>query len=152
MKVKRIILFGLILVLLGIIFVFSNENGIKSNATSDAFTEKVIDTISKEEINPKEKESIILNTRMLVRKTAHFTLYFSLGVLIMLLLHTYQVKHLLCLSLLICIILACGDEFHQLFTIGRTAQVSDVIIDSIGSACGILIVNIYYNIQKAIKK
>ena len=75
MKVKRIILFSLILILLGIIFVFSNENGIKSNKTSDAFTEKIIDKVTKTEISDEEKQSIIIQTRRLVRKSAHFTLY-----------------------------------------------------------------------------
>jgi len=151
MKVKRIILFSLILILLGIIFVFSNENGIKSNKTSDAFTEKIIDKVTKTEISDEEKQSIIIQTRRLVRKSAHFTLYFTLGLLIMLLSSSYQIKHVFLTSLVICFLLACSDEFHQLFTIGRTAKFSDVIIDTMGSTCGILVINIYYNIKKAVK-
>ena len=41
------------------------------------------------------------------------------------------------LALVICVLCAMLDEFHQLFVPGRAAQVKDVIIDSIGAIAGI---------------
>ena len=46
------------------------------------------------------------------------------------------------MSMIICIIYASLDETHQLFVYGRTAQVLDVLIDSIGSLISMLIIKI----------
>ena len=52
-------------------------------------------------------------------------------------------------TLLICIIYAASDELHQAFVPGRGAHVSDVIIDSAGSALGILIVTVSKRLRKS---
>ena len=41
---------------------------------------------------------------------------------------------------------ACSDEFHQLFTNGRSGQLCDVMIDMIGCLC--MIVIFYYYKKK----
>ena len=46
----------------------------------------------------------------------------------------------LCLSVLY----ACTDEFHQLFVDGRSAQVTDVLIDSVGALSGVLLTLLIY--------
>lgn len=40
-------------------------------------------------------------------------------------------------SLMFCILYAVSDEVHQLFVLGRGAQVTDVLIDSAGAFVGI---------------
>ena len=44
--------------------------------------------------------------------------------------------------MVICIIYASLDETHQLFVYGRTVQVLDVLIDSVGSLISILIIKV----------
>ena len=44
------------------------------------------------------------------------------------------------LALFISFLYACSDEFHQLFINGRSGQVSDVLLDTIGAGLGILMV------------
>ena len=46
------------------------------------------------------------------------------------------------IAIISCIIFAILDETHQIFSNGRTPQVLDIIIDSIGSTLGITIINI----------
>ena len=53
------------------------------------------------------------------------------------------------LSSLFCFIYACTDEFHQLFVMGRSCEIRDVLIDTLGSFVGILI---YYKIKLYINK
>ena len=85
-----------------------------------------------------------------IRKLAHYTLYFILGILSFLVVKDYSInKKLIIYSLLICFLYACSDEFHQLFIIGRSARVLDVMIDTFGSLCGI---SIFYIFNKKISK
>ena len=51
-------------------------------------------------------------------------------------------KRKILLSFLFGIIYAITDEFHQLFSSGRTAKILDVGIDTLGVGFGILIISI----------
>ena len=42
-------------------------------------------------------------------------------------------------SLVLAILYACSDEWHQRFTPGRTSSIIDVFIDTIGSVIGLAI-------------
>ena len=81
----------------------------------------------------------------MIRKIAHVTEYFILGILVISLLYDFNINKKATISILICIIFATMDEFHQLFVDGRTGRFVDVIIDSIGFGVGILI---YSKIKK----
>lgn len=68
----------------------------------------------------------------LIRKAAHFSEYALLGILSMLSLKKEK------WAVLVCIVIACFDETIQLFVAGRSGQISDVLLDSLGSCCGII--------------
>ena len=76
-----------------------------------------------------------------LRKAAHATEYLILTLLAALPLYTYGLrgKKLLLALFLFCVICASGDEFHQSFIPGRSPQITDVFVDSIGilTGCGI---------------
>lgn len=76
-----------------------------------------------------------------IRKGAHFFTYFILGVLVMnaLFISRKHVISSMLYSLVICVIYATTDEIHQLFIPGRSGEVIDVFIDSVGATVGILI-------------
>lgn len=141
MKTRKLILL-LIIILLLAIFLFSSQNGSQSINVSDKLSSIIIDkvyTLKNKEISLKEKNKLIRKNRYLIRKLAHFTLYFTLGILIYLLIFTYNVKKSFLKSILICLALASFDELHQLFTAGRSAKLGDVFIDTIGSIIGIIL-------------
>ena len=142
MKLKRVIYTILLIIWMLVIFLFSNQTASKSQSASDKVASDIVDVVevvTKNDIKESKKESIIENTRFIVRKTAHFTLYFILGIIVYLLLTSYNVKRPIFYSILFCFLYACSDEIHQLFSSGRTAKVMDVCIDTFGSSVAIII-------------
>lgn len=79
-----------------------------------------------------------------IRKNAHFFIYMFLGILVKNALSTSDVRGIkaVLIALVICAVYASTDEFHQSFVPGRTALVSDVLIDSTGSFIGIFLYSI----------
>ena len=73
----------------------------------------------------------------IVRKLAHFSEYLSINILI----YYYCLKFNL--SSLIVLFYAIRDEIHQIFIPGRSCQIRDVIIDLLGTICGIIILYLY---------
>lgn len=145
MKTKKIILIMLIILLNGIVFMFSGQTGEKSESLSDTVVIEIIDKyslVSKNEVSQNKKNEIVKNTRFLVRKGAHFTIYFLMGVLVYILVLCYDVKRPIILTLIVCFEFACFDEIHQLFSAGRSARIFDVGVDTLGSFGGILLVRL----------
>ena len=138
---------------MALIFAFSNQKDVDSSKISDSFIDRTVVKIYKifnENITKEKENEIIEKYTYPIRKFAHYTLYFILGILSFLVVKDYSInKKLIIYSLLICFLYACSDEFHQLFIIGRRARVLDVIIDTFGSFCSI---SIFYIFNKKISK
>lgn len=120
---------GVILWML-LIFLLSNESGVNSTKTSEIF------------VNPfRFFESLGIPIEVitwLIRKGAHFFLYFVLGILV-----SHAVSHqknAFLISLLLCLLYACSDELHQLLVAGRSGEIKDVIVDFMGSYIGVYLV------------
>ena len=132
---------------MALIFSFSNQKDVDSSKISDSFIDRTVVKIYKifnENITKEKENEIIEKYTYPIRKLAHYTLYFILGILSFLVVKDYSInKKLIIYSLLICFLYACSDEFHQLFIIGRSARVLDVMIDTFGSLCGISVFYIF---------
>jgi len=74
----------------------------------------------------------------IVRKGAHFTAYLILGLLLAHAVKPDDRKSYYSV-LLLCVLYAMSDEFHQTFISGRSGELRDVLIDSTGSLTGILL-------------
>lgn len=143
---KNILRIILILLLLGtfyIIFGFSSQDGEKSGSISRRITEKIatlIPQIQKE--NEIEKENIMNTMESIIRKMAHFSIYTAVGLLLMSLVSTYNIKekNRLIITLITGIIYASSDEIHQSFVPGRSPMITDVVIDTMGVILGILLI------------
>lgn len=143
--IKKLYLCILIL-WMGVIFAFSNQNAEVSENVSDGFTSKVVDvvsTVKKDESIKENKKEIIEDSRFFIRKTAHFSLYLVLGILIYLNVKDVKKINPIVISLIFCILYACSDEIHQMFINERTAKVLDVLIDTTGSLTGILLIYLF---------
>lgn len=139
---SRIICAILSLACMVTIFMFSREDGEKSSKTSGKVTDTVIDvTVKNYEQKPaKEKKSIREKVSFWVRKTAHFTIYTLLGLMVSLTIGKRKIFSLGTLgALLFCFMYAVSDEIHQSFTPDRSCEFRDVMIDTSGAALGILI-------------
>lgn len=141
MTLKRIIFTILLITWMGIIFIFSNQNGKSSKGLSDKIVDCIIDIVNVKEEN---KENVKETLGLIIRKGAHFTEYFILGLLCFLTFKSYNINNkLIIISICFSFIYACTDEFHQLFLDGRYGQFIDVIIDTCGSISGILLLNLF---------
>ena len=135
---KRI---SILLVVLWMLFIFimssfnstesSNQSGFIVNIISDIFNISNTDTLS-----------------LIIRKIAHFTEYFILGLLTYNMTYNYNKKTYI--SIIICILYAISDELHQLITPGRSCQIIDILIDSSGSILGIYLLHIFLKKKKII--
>ena len=131
MKNKRLVLAWTLLILwMLFIFIMSSFNGVMSSNQSGSIAVLIYNLF---DISDTEKVSFI------VRKCAHVSEFFILGILVINLVNKYNVKHIYLISFIICVLYASSDEFHQLFVPGRSGQVTDVLIDLIGVVLGLSI-------------
>lgn len=136
----------LLVVWMVVIFMFSNDNAVKSHEVSHKVINSSLDVYEKvfdSSLSSDVRSRIVSSSNYFVRKAAHVFEYFVLGILMINCLRLYGVKRIVLLSILGCFLYACTDEFHQLFT-GRSASCLDVLIDSFGSYSGILCYKIVF--------
>lgn len=138
---KKIIKLLLVLIVMATIFIFSSENDVKSDSRSDGLIIRTTEFILNRKLTDNEKELYISKYVVVVRKTAHFTLYFLLGLFYCSFLKEFDLtnKKLLLYTVLFVFIYACSDEIHQLFISGRSGEVLDVLIDTLGGFTSSLI-------------
>lgn len=75
----------------------------------------------------------------LLRKCAHFSEYFVLGILSTMTMFQTKRQHKKTTSLVLCALVASVDETIQLFVSGRSGQLSDVLLDSTGALVAIVL-------------
>lgn len=124
---------------LAVIFMFSHQEADKSSKLSDTFIYRNVELITKVfniKIDDTNKEMILTKYTTIVRKSAHFIVYLILGILMINVVRFYS-KKIIIYSLLYCLIYALSDEIHQMFIVGRSGELRDVLIDFMGSTIGI---------------
>jgi len=143
----------LILVILWmiVIFSFSNQKAVESTKLSDGLILKTVRIIEKITNKEYSDEEILEKFVKPVRKLAHFTIYLILGVLVYLYIKEFNISNKFIISLLICVLYAISDEIHQLFIVGRSGKILDVLIDSLGSLTGIFIMKKVGRLYEKIK-
>ena len=178
LSLKQIFYGVLVIVWMMLIYLFSSMNGVESHQKSKELIKKVVPSNNMATIEPpvqkensqntaisnkngneeikqiKSKKQIINDLDGPIRKLAHACEYAILAILIMLLIfkikRAQKLKYSL-VSLFLCFLYACTDEFHQRFVPGRGSQFSDVLIDTAGSLIGIILIWIIIGIIKCIK-
>lgn len=88
----------------------------------------------------------ITTLTIIVRKLAHFTEYFILGLLLINLFKNNNKRYLY--TIIIGVIYAISDEIHQLFVPGRSCDIKDVMIDTLGLLFSLIIIITYKNLTK----
>lgn len=121
---------------MGVIFMFSHQPAAQSSKISSSVTEKVLQII--EHIVPNASDEIDWWHRF-IRKNAHFFIYFVLSGLLIKPLKRQDVNKPILMAFIISVLYAMSDETHQLFIEGRSGQVRDVLIDSIGAATSLVL-------------
>ena len=127
-----------------LIFCMSAEPATESADRSGSVTEKVVSLLVPdfEEKTEEEKAEILSTADHIIRKIAHFCIFGMLGVLAVFVSLGYSASrgaHTV-RSIVFCAIYAASDEIHQYFVPGRGPKVTDVLIDSVGAFCGIVLI------------
>lgn len=148
MRNKRIIIYWImILGWMGFIFFMSNQPGDVSTKQSDL----VVMIFMKLGIGLEGSLGDIAT--LIVRKAAHFSEYFILGILTMNLFNYYfQAKLNKVYPLLFIFCYASVDEIHQYFIPGRSMAFKDIMIDTFGGLSAILAYNIIIRFRKTNEK
>lgn len=147
------------------IFLFSSQDNSASHLTSDGVVSFVASLTDDGfgQLDEADRAVVIKALDEPVRKIAHATEYAVLGIVLFAALGSLFpledddsirrgrreqtgggrmgmfLRTRVRLALLICFAYSCTDEFHQLFSSGRTARFSDCIIDTVGAAVGIMV-------------
>lgn len=154
-NIIRVILIVLLLMTFSIIFGFSSQDGEESKGLSRKITELITQNNEKiQSLSSQEKEEVLDRIEAVIRKIAHFSIYTIIGILLMALMCMFNIvdKTRVGITLVLGIIYAATDEFHQVFVQGRTALITDVVIDTMGVILGILLVLLIREIYRKIKE
>lgn len=119
----------LLILWMALIFFFSSQTGQESSSVSGVVSDTVIPVFGEVLTNS--------SIEFIIRKCAHMLEYFVLGVLVVLAFQKQKQLNSVWICLLFCMLYACSDEFHQLWVSGRSGQLQDVLIDTIGALVGI---------------
>lgn len=139
---KKRIIYGIFIILwMIIIFYFSSQNGVESQSTSDIFTKKIMSFLKISDTRIIEQTQEIIS--FIVRKSAHFLIYFLGGFFIYGFMNTYQFpkKKTIYYSILFGFIYSITDEIHQHFVPGRSMQIKDIFIDIFGVSVGTVLID-----------
>ncbi len=137
-----------LLLWMSMIFILSHQDATRSSQLSGGLMIAVMDAL-KELYRGISIEPETLH--FVLRKGAHFTAYLVLGVLAAYAKKPEGRKEWIRI-LIICILYAAGDEYHQTFIPGRSGEYRDVLIDSAGSVTGILFYAVTFNLLKRRKR
>lgn len=154
MKRFRILSWIPAIVFLCIIFSFSSQTGTESGSLSYTISYNIIELKNcflQEKKEPSQIASEAEQIHHYVRKFAHMTEYFLLAFAFAFPLYLYDIRggRLIFLVLVLCLMAAGLDEYHQSFVDGRGPSVKDVGIDFLGT---ILASSVFYIIEKIIRK
>ncbi|MCQ2455201.1 MAG: VanZ family protein [Clostridia bacterium] len=148
-----------ILLIATMIFVFnlSGQDAQESAELSGGVTFALFSLFYKgfAEATKSQQLAIILEYSFIIRKTAHFLIYFGMGVFSYLTFVSYtKLKFYLrqIIAFAVCFLFAVSDEIHQSFIGGRSCEARDVLIDGLGAAVSILILSAFCLCIKKIRK
>ncbi len=146
---KKVLKLTLVLLWMALIFSFSAQRAEESSEVSNGVIVKIASVFVSSELTPAEQHALIEKYSFAIRKTAHFSVYLILGVLLLNFLMEFKLKHILIIAVVICCLYSISDEYHQTFVEGRSGEVRDVCIDTSGAMLGIAG---FYQLRKNMEK
>lgn len=144
-KLSKLTLLSIVWII--VIFSFSLQSGEESGELSGGIVAWIVGLFFPEDFTHIEL------VHFLVRKAAHFTEYFILGVLLSLTVREAKWKKVLLAPWVLGTLVASCDETIQLFSDGRAGQITDVMLDSSGvfTGCMILMMVVSYLNRKRMR-
>ena len=153
---KRQTIFRIVSILLtaawmAVIFYMSSQTADDSDLLSSGICYRICKIFVKgfEEMDMSVRLEMAASISFIVRKTAHFTEYTLLGILLSCSFRSFGTGKPLLWPAFTGFLYAVSDEMHQLFISGRSGQIRDVCIDTAGVILGVIIVSF---IAKCLKR
>lgn len=143
----------MVLFISAFIFYMSAKTAGESNEISGSLLERVLSLFIKDfwSLDDSAREVIIASYHVLIRKTAHFSIFAALGFSAAGFFASFdRIKQMQIplFATAYTFLYAVSDELHQLFVVGRSGQLTDVLLDTAGGIFGtlifILILKLYY--------
>lgn len=132
--------------IMALIFFFSAQPVQESDSLSKGIGRKLLEWF------PVLHEKVTLSElNHYLRKLAHFTIYFALGVCLTVAAGRQKKLPPVVVSILIGTVFAASDEIHQIFSDGRGPMVWDVILDSCGVVTGSALVAVCEKLHNTLK-
>lgn len=145
-KKKKLLRWLLLLLWIAVIFIMSQQTGDKSSSQSTFIVN--LSSFIGIELNDNYMDIATL----VVRKSAHFTEYLILFVLVYRVIILYMNKRQAKVGAILFVFgYACLDEFHQSFIAGREAAIKDVIIDTCGGIIGAFLTIQWEKVKRVLK-
>jgi len=144
MRQRKIFWWILLIIWMVLIFLFSAQTAVKSDALSAGLVSKIVHIFIPryDMLSDADKLVYINHWNNVFRKSAHVFIYIVFSLLLISTLKQYRLKKKYLLTLLVCLFYAITDEWHQLFVAGRGPALSDVAIDLMGILIGLIIFSI----------
>lgn len=133
------------------IFGFSSQNYESTMKTSDTIVKPIENAVKKDSSNFADtkteknyKKKLENKLDKAVRKSAHMTIFGVLGIFLYLFFKSlnFSDADAIILTLVICGMYGCTDEWHQKFVKGRTSQFFDVCVDEMGVVISMTVIRI----------
>lgn len=136
-----------------LIFCFSAQDASESDKTSDSFTVKVLSTVSSKfnDLDEEKKAEVVDSLAFPVRKAAHFSIYFVLGIfsaLTFISVKRIKFYYNSLFAFLLCAFYSVSDEIHQYFVKGRSCEIRDMLIDSGAALLAVIIITAVIKIER----
>lgn len=155
-KLFSTVFFVLLGAMFCLLFYFSAQDGEDSTSLSNGVILAILKIFVDDfETISLEQQTFLMDAfSMIIRKIAHFSIFFVIGILTFFATYMFKTKktnkYLIMAG--ICSFYAVFDELHQYFIPERTASFSDVIIDLSGSLFGVLLIITTFAIVKYVHK
>lgn len=90
-----------------------------------------------------------LTTQKIIRKLAHFSIYACMGICWTNFLYSINLSKKQCfvIAILMCFLFAASDEWHQTFVPGRSGELLDVGLDTLGAMIGTSLMIFFYRLK-----
>ena len=146
---KRIIKILLLIYWVGVIFSLSFQKSDETTKTSFGVTRSVVSVYLKITNNYSEDSlnKLVEEIHPMIRKVAHFSEFFILAILTMVVLNDFKFKYKYLYTIIFCLVIASFDESIQYFVDGRVSSLKDVLIDTSGSIVYTLLNYIYKKVK-----
>ncbi len=150
-KILRILSIILLVLWMGLIFHLSSQTADISSQTSGLFIEVLAEKFYPdfEEMTVSEKEAVVSSLQFAVRKATHIGIFAVLGFFAFLTFVSYTGLRFLTRTFwasFVSILYAASDEFHQRFVIGRSCELRDFLLDTIGILAAVLVCTLFVKI------